>query len=157
MTRPGVPPVMRAARLASAVFTVLTALTVLALGAGTAAAQGSAQTGATHLRLDAVDVSKSPTGDFTFFASFLDKYSKPISLGADSKWTIAFNGEAVQGDLSVKPLRESRANVNLVVVLGAVVAIGEDPFKAAATASADLVGSLREGDRSAVVAYTDVP
>lgn len=157
MTRPGVPPVMRAPRLASAVLRALTALTVLALGAGTAAAQGSAQTGATHLRLDAVDVSKSPTGDFTFFASFLDKYSKPISLGADSKWTIAFNGEAVQGDLSVKPLRESRAHVNLVVVLGAVVAIGEDPFKAAATASADLVGSLREGDRSAVVAYTDVP
>jgi Mg-chelatase subunit ChlD len=151
MTRPAVPPVMRGACLVS------TALAVLTLASSAAIAQGGAQTGATHLRLDAVDVSRAPTSEFTFFASFLDKYSKPVSLGADSKWTISFNGEPVTGELSVKPLRESRANINLVVVLGAVVAMGEDPFKAAANGSADLVGSMREGDRSAVVAYTDVP
>lgn len=149
MIRPAVPPLMRGARLALA-----TAL-LLATASGQALAQG--QVGATHLRLDAVDVSKSPTGEFRFFASFLDKYSKPISLGGDSKWTVAFNGEPVEGELSVKQLRESNANVNLAVVLGAVVAIGEEPFKAAADGSNDLLVSLREGDRSAAVAYTDVP
>lgn len=132
--------------------------TLIGLAVTTGAlAQEKGQTGTTHLRLDAVDVKGAAKGDFVFFASFLDKYAKPVSVAPNTQWMVSFDGEPASGTFDIKTLRESDQPINLVIVLGAVTAVGDEAFEASAKGSIELLNALRENDLSAVVAYTDTP
>lgn len=121
------------------------------------AQKGNTQQGTTTLRLDAVDVSRSPKGEFTFFASFLDKHFKAITATDPTKWTVTFDGEKIDAPLTVVRLGDSEEGVSIVIVLAMVEAILPEVIEASRKGTERLLNSLRNADRSALVVYATGP
>jgi hypothetical protein len=122
--------------------------------ASTAFAKGP-QKGATQLRLDAVDVTESAKGIFTIYASFIDKYFKPVGVSAKDEWTIFIDGEIADGEFTHKTLRDSDKGVSLVVVIAATASL-EDSFEFMKRGASTVLNALRSQDRSVVLAYADI-
>lgn len=133
---------------------VLAAMLLAGLSASRAQDAPSLQ-GTTHLRLDAVDTSRSPKGEFLLFASFLDKYRKPITVTDAAAWKITFNGEPVTGELAVKQLSESEQGVAVVVVAAAYQAFQDEWFEHTRNGVQRLLNGLRAADLSALVTFGD--
>ena len=121
----------------------------------TAHAQGPVK-GQTKVRLDAVDVSESSTGKFTIFASFIDKYFKPVGVSARDEWSVFIDGEQADGELVHKVLRDSDKGVSLAIVVAATAAL-EDTFPFMVRGSSSVLNALRSVDRSVVLAFSDIP
>jgi len=112
--------------------------------------------GQTKVRLDAVDVSESSTGKFTIFASFIDKYFKPVGVSARDEWSVFIDGEQAEGELVHKVLRESEKGVSIAIVVVATAAL-EDTFPFMVRGSSSVLNALRSVDRSVVLSFADIP
>lgn len=112
--------------------------------------------GQTKVRLDAVDVSESTTGKFTIFASFIDKYFKPVGVSARDEWSVFIDGEQAEGELVHKVLRDSDKGISLAIVVAATAAL-EDTFPFMVRGSSSVLNSLRSVDRSVVLSFADIP
>lgn len=113
--------------------------------------------GATNLRLDAVDPRNAQEGNFVFFASFLDKYRKPLEAYDPKEWTILMDGQPMGNPTAIKKLSESDQYINLVIVLQADSASEvEEFFKLTRDKAKKILGGLRAtGDTSVAITYGD--
>lgn len=115
------------------------------------------QVGNRYLRLDAVDTTKVPEGgNLALFTSFLDKQGKPVTVPADARWAVSFDGEPATGEQAVVRRGNSDHPVHVVVVVGALAVFDGEVFPAIQDAVASLLSSLRQNDTSAAVGYGDV-
>ena len=103
------------ARAAMLALTAVLGLTALVPSASAQEVQRSE--GATNLRLDAVDPRNAQEGNFVFFASFLDKFRKPLEAFDPKEWTILMDGQPVGNPTAVKKLADSDQYINLVIIL----------------------------------------
>lgn len=122
-----------------------------------AAAQEPATQGATNLRLDAVDPSGAQEGNFVFFASFLDKFRKPLEAFDPKEWTILMDGQPMGNPTLVKKLGESDQFVNIVLVMQSdTTAEVEEFFKLSKDKAKKILNGLRAtGDTSVAITYGD--
>lgn len=116
-------------------------------------AQGETLKGTTSLRLDAVDTSHSKERKLTFFASFLNKYYKPLVVTDGKAWKITFGGDPVTGKLSVEKLSDSDQGVAVVVVIAADDVFSDEFFEHVRTGTTRLLNALRKEDASALVTF----
>ena len=129
----------------------ITALAVALLATG--GAHASDLHGTTSLRLDAVDTSGTAQGRLVLYASFLDKYRKPLVVTDPTKWTVLFDGETAEMEINVKRLADSERGVAVVVVVAAYEAFKEELYEHSRSGSARLLNGLRGVDTSGVVTY----
>lgn len=131
------------------------ALFCLSIGLiGSAVAQERRQQGTTALRLDAVDISAASTGTFVFYASFMDRYFKPVPATNAKDWTLTFNGEPTTGELTVQTLEKSDRGIELVVVIAAYDDLAEEIWETNRKGVTTLLNRLRpDRDKSALVVY----
>ncbi len=131
-------------------------LALWALGLGAAGAQ---TTGGTTLRLDAIDLKNAAQGEFTLYATYLDKYRRSLKAAETGQWTVFINGEAVAAEATdVKLLREDPDHgVAVVLVLARYSAVVIDGFFAPAVRGAsNMVSQLSPSlDQAAVLLYSD--
>ena len=121
----------------------------------TALAKGPVK-GQTKVRLDAVDVTESAKGIFTIFASFIDKYFKPVGVSARDEWSVFIDGETADGELTHQTLRDSDKGISIAVVIAATVAL-EDSFPFMVRGTSTVLNALRSPDRSVVLAFANIP
>lgn len=143
------------ARAAMLAFTAVLGLTALTPSASAQEVQRSE--GATNLRLDAVDPRAAQDGNFVFFASFLDKFRKPLEAFDPKEWTILMDGQPVGNPTSVKKLADSDQYINLVIILQSDSASDvEEFFKLTRDKAKKILGGLRAtGDTSVAITYGD--
>ncbi len=134
----------------------LSLLLAALLLASVAGAQDVNLQGATLLRLDAVDTAKAPDGEFTFYASLLDKYLKPIVVEDAAAWKVEIDGQEKTGKLTVKRLSNSDRGVSVAIVAAADTVFADGWFEHTRKGAADLINGLRTRDHSALVTFTDV-
>jgi hypothetical protein len=143
---------------ARAAVLALTAVLGLSATAPSAIAQEVQRSeGATNLRLDAVDPRNAQDGTFVFFASFLDKFRKPLEAFDPKEWTILMDGQPVGNPTAVKKLADSDQYINLVIILQSDSASDvEEFFKLTRDKAKKILGGLRAtGDASVAITYGD--
>ena len=121
--------------------------------AASARADGTSTQGTTSLRLDAVDTTASRTEEFVLYASFLDKYLKPVVVTDASKWALTVDGEPAEALFTVQRLMDSERGVSVAVVAGAYEAFRDEAFQHIQLGLSRLLNSLRAIDQSAIVVY----
>jgi hypothetical protein len=115
-------------------------------------------TGTTNVRLDAIDLTKAPEGEFVFFASFLDKYRKPIRASEAGQWTISIDGVKKEGVPSIEMLGDSQTHGISVVFVVARYAVFEldELYGPSKRGVSNAINKLNSGtDRAAVVTYAN--
>ncbi len=133
---------------------IIGALFALALASGGVWAQGSGRIQATHLRLDAVDLADAVTGGLTFFASLQDGRGEPLMATDPTLWSVAVDGETIDGKVTVGQLEQSTASVALAIVFQADIASKENgAFEHAQLGVSKVLNGLRDRDLSYVVAF----
>jgi hypothetical protein len=121
-------------------------------------AQERVQQGTTALRLDAVDIGQAETGQFVFYASFLDQFFKAISVTDPAAWTVFFDGEPVKGELTVGELRKmDAASLTAVFVMARdEKSLSDGIFRTAKEGVQRILNKLRPNtDGSAAVVYAN--
>lgn len=133
---------------------VIVGVLACAAVAGVAGAQSGGRIQATHLRLDAVDLTEAVQGELTFFASLMDGHGQPLSATDPALWGVAVDGEPIDGELKVSTLEQSTASLAVAVVFQADIASKENgAFEHAQLGVSKLLNGLRDRDLSYVVAF----